>query len=49
MLRFRISREVKNKTKMNMGFGNSGLQGAITDRDNAKKTLTWHFGIIKKQ
>lgn len=49
MLRFKISREVKNKTKMNIGFDNSSLQGTITERDNAKEIQTWHLGMVEKQ
>lgn len=49
MLRFKISREVKNKTKMNMRFDKSSLQGTIIERDNAKEIQTWHFGMVEKQ
>lgn len=37
MLKFKISREFKNKQKINMGFDNSSFQGTIRDRDNAKE------------
>lgn len=37
MLKFKISREFKNKLKMNMGFDNSSCQGTIRERDNPKE------------
>lgn len=49
MLRFQISREVKDKTKMNMAFNNSGLQGTVIERDKTKEIDLWHFRMVKKQ
>lgn len=37
MLKFKISREFKNKLKMNVGFDNSSSQGTVRERNNAKE------------
>lgn len=43
MLKFKISREFKNKPKMNMGFDNSSCQGAIREREMQKR---FKYGIL---